>query len=96
MHSNPDAFKGRQVELSGKVFNIVDKKIDDSAFQMWQDPLNSEGNTVVVFKNPSIKIATDDFVIVKGVVNGKSEWQNAFNANVVAPQTQYHIALVSH
>lgn len=84
MYSDPDAFKGRYVELGGRIFANVEKSNDGVYFQMWQNPTDSSGNTLVSIADTSLDVAANDFVIVKGIVKGKYEGQNAFGGNMLA------------
>ena len=42
MYSDPDSFKGRTLELYGRVFNEPEYDDDGVYFQMWGDPENGE------------------------------------------------------
>ena len=51
MYSDPDSFKGRTLELYGRVFNEPEYDDDGVYFQMWGDPENGERNTIVACKD---------------------------------------------
>ena len=73
MYSDPDSFKGRTLELYGRVFNEPEYDDDGVYFQMWGDPENGERNTIVACKDTSLKLQDDDYVHILGSVSGKHE-----------------------
>lgn len=85
MYSDPDLFKGRTLELYGRVFNEPEYDDDGVYFQMWGDPENGERNTIVACKDTSLKLQSDDYVHVSGSVSGKYEGENALGGKVTAP-----------
>lgn len=85
LYSDPEKYKGYEVELTGKVFSEPEKDDNGTYIQIWGDPGNSEKNTLVSIKDTKLKVKTDDYVKVKGVVQDKYEGENAFGATIVAP-----------
>jgi hypothetical protein len=80
--SDPEAHKGADVEIVGKVFTEPERDEEATYWQMWAKPKSSDWNTVVGIKNPNFKISNNDHVRVKGVVAGELEAENAFGAKV--------------
>ena len=72
---DPNAYKGKYIKLSGKIFN----KSGDG-YQIWQDPVNSENDFYVIA--PSDEFQTDDYVKVDGRIDGVAEGTNAFGGQV--------------
>ena len=91
MYSDPDSYKGRTVELTGKVFNV-----DGSSFQMWHNPSDNSENTVVDAADVSdLSVKSGDYVIVKGTIEGKTSGTNAFGAAIDAPEIKAESVTVS-
>lgn len=84
MYSDPVAFKGRIVNLTGKVF-VVEKDADAVYVQMYQDPENYENNTVVAYGDPDFDVAEDDYIKLTGTVEDEFEGTNGYGATVTAP-----------
>lgn len=84
LDSDPDAHKGAQVEIIGKVFMPPDKTDKGAFWQMWANTKDSKYNTLVAYSNPDFTIKNGDFVRVTGVVRGKHTGENAFGAKVTA------------
>lgn len=85
MYSDPESFKGRTLELYGRVFNEPEYDDDGVYFQMWGDPENGERNTIVACKDTSLKLQDDDYVHISGSVSGKYEGENALGGKITAP-----------
>ncbi len=84
MYTNPNAFKGRTVELIGKIFTSSDRSGDEIAFQMYTDIENYDGNTVVNYESADASFESGEYVKVVGVVAGEFSGKNAFGGKVVA------------
>jgi hypothetical protein len=82
--SNPDAHKGAQVDLVGKLLQVSEKDNDGSYWQMWADPANSEWNVVVGYADASFSASSDAYVHVVGTVKGKYEGENMLGGKVTA------------
>lgn len=80
LYQNPDAYKGRTVEVGGRIFNV-----DGSAFQFWRDPMNNQGNTIVDTSEATVSgINRDAYVIVRGTVQGAYEGTNSYGGTIGA------------
>lgn len=86
MYSDPEAFKNREVTLTGVVFAQVERDDDAVYFQMNQDIENYDNNTIVSYQEPSFELSDGDYVRVTGIVKGTFEGENAFGGTVTAPQ----------
>jgi hypothetical protein len=82
--ADPSAYKDESVELVGRVFS-VERDGDVLALQVWMDPKNSEQNTIVGVKDPTLLVAEEDYVRVTGTVEGAYEGENAFGAKLTVP-----------
>lgn len=88
MYSNPSKFKNRSVELIGKVFSTPEYDSGAVYFQMWADPENSELNTIVKYEDAQIDLNDGDYIKMAGIVRGEYEGENAFGAQILAPQIE--------
>lgn len=86
MYSDPDAFKGREIALTGVVFAQVERDNEAVYFQMNQDIVNYDNNTVVAYQDPNLELQEGDYVRISGVVKGTFEGENAMGGSVTAPQ----------
>ncbi|HVI39310.1 MAG TPA: hypothetical protein VM577_01505, partial [Anaerovoracaceae bacterium] len=86
MYSDPDAFEGREVTLTGVVFAQVERDDEAVYFQMNQDIENYDNNTVVAYQDPGFELSDGDYVRLTGIVKGAFEGENAFGGTVTAPQ----------
>lgn len=85
LYTDPDAFTGRRVTLTGQVFGSVEKDSNGIYFQMFSDVDNYDRNTVVMYRSNDISVAVDNYVKITGTVQGKFEGQNAFGGTLTAP-----------
>lgn len=85
MYTDPDKYKGYEVELTGQIFTDPEKDDEGTYFQMWGDPENVEKNTLVAVNDPNLEVRTDQYVKIKGIVKDKFEGENGFGAEIVAP-----------
>ncbi|MFK3986864.1 hypothetical protein [Exiguobacterium mexicanum] len=88
IYSDPEKYKGYEVELLGRVFTDPEKDDEATYFQMFEDSENSERNTVVKFDDPDVEIAMDDYVKISGIIFDVYEGENAFGGMVNAPMIQ--------
>lgn len=88
MLTNPDKYKGRDVNLSGVIFTAPEEDDGITAIQMWTDPKNSSGNVVVYFKMNELNLKSNDYVKIKGTITGSLSGQNALGGKVTAPAIQ--------
>lgn len=86
MYSDPKKYKGRSIELTGKVFSEPEYEDNDVYFQMWADPENSEKNTIVKYSGGEIKPKDGDYIKLSGYVHGVFKGENAFGAKITCPQ----------
>lgn len=84
MYTNPNAFKGRTVELIGQIFTSSDRSGDEIAFQMYTDIENYDGNTLVNYESTDASFESGEYVKVVGVVAGEFSGKNAFGGKVSA------------
>lgn len=86
LYTTPKKFKDKYVTLTGEIFSTPE--VDDGiiAFQMWQDPVKIENNTVVaVRKTGNEDLASGDYVRITGYVNGEYRGENMLGGVVIAP-----------
>lgn len=82
--SDPNSHKGANVDFVGRVFTTPERDEKGVYLQIWEDPANSESNTIVGYADPAFKVAQDDYVHVKGTVKGEFKGKNALGAEVSA------------
>lgn len=83
LFSDPDAHKGAAVNVTGQILGAPEQDSGQVYFQMFADPENVEWNTVVAGDDPG-DLAADDYVRVRGSVQGSFEGENAFGSKVLA------------
>ncbi|MEG1433219.1 hypothetical protein [Eubacterium sp.] len=82
LYQNPNSYKGRIVNLSGKVFNI-----DENMVQIYADPINRAKNTMLDLSDAGGgQVSNDDFIQITGTVIGEFNGSNAFGASLKAPE----------
>jgi len=85
MYSNPNDYKERIVELTGKILSAPEYDNDGVYFQMYADPENLERNTIVMYPDPDIDLNEDDYLRIKGIVSGTYEGKNMIGGIITAP-----------
>lgn len=85
MYSNPEKYKQRLVELSGKVFGNIEYAELGVYFQIYADPVNSDRNTLVCCADKNISIKEGDYVKFKGAVKGAQEGETMIGAKITLP-----------
>lgn len=86
LYTNPDDFKGRTFEFTAQVLDI-EKDNNTMYIQAYYDKINYDRNTVIVYESDqNLELNTDDFIKVKGTVEGKFTGENALGTEVTAPQ----------
>lgn len=85
LYTDADNFTGRTFEFTGTVLD-VEKDGGDLYLQVYQDIKNYENNTVVVYPDADVNPKIDDFVRVKGTVDGTFSGENALGGDIEAPQ----------
>lgn len=83
-NSDPDSHRGASVDVIGQVFLEPERDAEGVYFQMYVDG-NSNYNTVVGYADPSFELATDDYVAVRGTLEGELTGENAFGAALSLP-----------
>ena len=86
LYTDPGAFKGRRVTLTGRVFQNPEKDRNVMYFQIFTDIENSDRNTVIAYQSDEALVAVDDYVRVTGVVQGEDRGYNAFGGIISAPR----------
>lgn len=84
LSTDPDAFRGASVDVVGRVLRNPEVRGDETSFQMFADPENSEWNTFVRAESAPSGLASGDSVRVQGAVRGSREGENAFGATIRA------------
>lgn len=81
--TNPSAYKGLFVDLSGQIF--IEPETNDGVlgFQMFADP-NGSNNNVVVYYNGLMDLRSDDYVKLTGYICGEMTGTNAFGGEISA------------
>lgn len=87
LYTNPDDFKDRTYEFTGQVLQ-VEKDGDTLYIQAFRDIKNYDDNTIVVYDDKDLSLSNDDYIKVKGTVVGNFKGENAFGAEITAPQIQ--------
>lgn len=83
LFSNPDAYKNRTIDIYGQVFNILGSD-SGTVFQMYTD---KEHNNFVIVVDPQQRtVNVDDYVLVKGVIDGAYNGENRMGASLSCPR----------
>lgn len=84
IYTNTKKYIDMRIKITGRVF--TEPETDDGliAFQMWQDPENSNNNTFIVYGG-SEKVKSDDYISVDGYITREVSGTNAFGGTVTAP-----------
>ena len=85
LHTYPENFKNRSVEIVGKVFGEPEYTNDLVAFQMWSDLKNSTGNIIVYIKDKEFKVNSNDYLKITGTVGDSFKGSNSFGGEISAP-----------
>ena len=81
---DPDAYSGKYIKISGKVFN-TDRDGETLGLQCWYDVKNSD-ESFIVTKDTDEKYSEDDYIIADGKIQGEFKGENAFGAEITALQ----------
>ena len=76
------------MDITGRVFTAPEIVGEETAFQMFADPENSEWNTSVYAEGTNLGLNVDDYVHVVGTVQGSMEGENAFGGTVTAVEVE--------
>jgi hypothetical protein len=82
--SEPNAHKGASVDFVGRVLTTPERDKKGVYLQVWEDPVNSENNTIVGYADPTFKVAENDYVHVTGTAKGEYKAKNALGGEVRA------------
>lgn len=85
MYSDPNKYRYFEVEFTGKVFADPERDDEGVYLQVWADAENSEKNMIVAYNEPDFEVSTDDYVLVKGIVEKTFEGENAFGGTLQMP-----------
>lgn len=88
LFSDPDAYTGAEVNVTGQLFGPPENDGGELAFQMFVDPENAEWNTVVYSGSGDLGLKADDYVRVEGSVLGSLAGENAFGGSIDAPTVE--------
>ena len=83
--TDPESHKGATVDIVGRVWSAPERDEGTLHFMMYVDPKNSEWETLVSFPDSSTRIASDDYVRVKGTVRDAYKGENALGAEITVP-----------
>lgn len=86
LYIKPEDYKGRLVELTGKIFLDVKRDTKNVYFQMYQDIANIRNNTVVAYADQEFSINKGDYVRVKGRVVDGIKGEKILDAEMSAPR----------
>lgn len=75
---------GFEATVAGKVFH-VEHDGDAHVYQIYADPKNNEGNTIVYLEGTDPGIANGDYVLATGTTCEDMPYENAFGATMSAP-----------
>ena len=82
--TDANKYKNAPVVLTGRIFQPPQVSSTEVDFQMYTDPVGSNGNTIVA-TNPSISLKNGDYVRVTGKLLKAYDGTNAFGGKVSAP-----------
>ena len=83
--SDPNAYKGYEVNFTGKVFVQPERDADGTYLQVYADPENMEQNVIVGIEDPELDVSSEDYVRISGIIYDELQGQNAFGATLQAP-----------
>ena len=82
LFSDPDKYKGAEVDIVGVVFTAPERHEGGTYWQMFADPINREWNTMVGIESTEVSIKNGDYVHVKGSVKGEFEDENKLGGKI--------------
>ena len=87
LYTSPKDFKGKYVELTGRVFTNPETQDDMVFLQMWQDPKNADHNTIIVAsKEIAGDIESEDYIKLTGYIEDEFKGENMMGGEIIAPQ----------
>lgn len=78
--SSPNDYKGKYIDISGKVFNVENSN-EKTQIQVFCDPINSEKNAYVVY-NGIYDLNDNEYIKFTGKIKGSETGVNAFGGIV--------------
>ena len=95
-HSDASAIEGREVDLRGRVFQILEGFDDDqTTVYVWVDIDNDGLPTALVMRVPPETIAPESFVRVRGVVEGSELYRDSGGREAKAPRIRVKFLTVT-
>ena len=85
MYGSPKNYKGHSIEFTGQVFTPPEKDEDGTYLQVYANPEKYEQNVIVGVEEPDLQVSTDDYVLIKGTVQGQMDGENLMGGTVTAP-----------
>ncbi len=85
VYSNPDSYKGDEVEFYGKIFTDVERDENGTYMQIFSNEDGTDNNVLVAIGDPNLNVEYDDIVYVRGMVKGAEKAENAFGAELILP-----------
>lgn len=85
MYSDPEAYENYDVEFTGVVFIEPEQDKDGVYLQVYAKPENYEQNVIVGYEDPDFEVEEEDYVQVKGVVQGEMEGENVMGGDLAVP-----------
>ena len=86
LYRDPISLENHCVEIVGRVFTEPEYNNDIAVVQVWGDPEKFEKNTIMYFYKDDCDVHQDDYIKVTGIVMGEYTGENAFGAEVSAPE----------
>lgn len=85
LYSKPEDYKGRYVEIIGKVFAIPQYEEEGMYLQIWGDIKNADNNAIVYIPDKEFTVHEDEYIKIVGPVTDKYVGTNIFGGEVTAP-----------
>lgn len=82
MYSDPNTYKHL------KVFITPEKDDEGTYLQVYADPENHEQNLIVSIMDPNLDVSMDDYIEIKGKVQGEFKGENMMGGEIVIPSIE--------
>lgn len=86
MYTDPSEFRGRIIEIGGKILDEPEFGTYEITFQIFADPEKFGMNTYVEYNGTDLEIEKGDYVKIRGTVKGKATGMNLLGGVVSAPK----------
>lgn len=97
IYSSAKLYAGKNIKLTGQVFNVSYYEDGSFELQMYRDVENADQNTIIVYYGNNVRVKEDDFIKVDGCVIMDYEYENAFGGKISAPAIiAYDVEKVSY